>query len=46
MSFLASVPVMPSTQHAPSNSKRRYVNFAPSIWHDTFLKYANSESLL
>ncbi|QHO31570.1 uncharacterized protein [Arachis hypogaea] len=45
MSLSASVPVMPSTQHGPSNSKRRPVNFAPRIWHDTFLKYADSESL-
>ncbi|KAL1299345.1 hypothetical protein HN51_043789 [Arachis hypogaea] len=43
MSLSASVPVIPSTQHAPSNSKRRSANFAPSIWHDTFLKYADSE---
>ncbi|KAL1299341.1 hypothetical protein HN51_043785 [Arachis hypogaea] len=37
--------MMTSSQHAPSNSKRSYANFAPSIWHDTFLKYADSESL-
>ncbi|XP_072081407.1 probable terpene synthase 2 isoform X2 [Arachis hypogaea] len=45
MSFLASVLVMPSTQHAPSNLKRPSVNFAPSIWHDTFLKYVDSKFL-
>ncbi|XLS68731.1 hypothetical protein HN51_019754 [Arachis hypogaea] len=41
----ASVPVMTSTQHAPSNSKRHTANFPPSIWHDTFLKYADFESV-
>ncbi|XLU26786.1 hypothetical protein S245_062852 [Arachis hypogaea] len=46
MSFLASVLVMPSTQHAPSNLKRPSVNFAPSIWHDTFLKYVDSKFLV
>nr|XP_025669295.1 (-)-germacrene D synthase-like [Arachis hypogaea] len=45
MSLSASVPVMTSSQPAPSNSKRRSANFAPNIWHDTFQKYANSESL-
>ncbi|XP_057731487.1 probable terpene synthase 2 [Arachis stenosperma] len=43
MSLSSSVPVMPSTQQASSNSKRRSANFAHSIWHDTFLKYADSE---
>ncbi|XP_015936377.3 (-)-germacrene D synthase-like [Arachis duranensis] len=41
----ASVPVMTSSQPASSNSKRHSANFAPSIWHDTFLKYADSEFL-
>ncbi|XLT05044.1 hypothetical protein HN51_043793 [Arachis hypogaea] len=45
MSLSASVPVMTSSQPAPSNLKRRSVNFAPSIWHDIFLKYADFESL-
>ncbi|XP_016171890.1 probable sesquiterpene synthase isoform X1 [Arachis ipaensis] len=36
---------MTSSQPAPSNSKRPSANFAPSIWHDTFQKYADSESL-
>ncbi|RYQ97075.1 hypothetical protein Ahy_B08g093069 [Arachis hypogaea] len=43
----APVSVTTSSQRAPSNSiKRRSANFAPSIWHDTFLKYADSESLV
>ncbi|MED6123093.1 hypothetical protein PIB30_046054 [Stylosanthes scabra] len=44
--FPALVPVMMSSaQHVLSDSKRRSANFAPNIWHDTFLKYAHSESV-
>ncbi|XP_020964635.1 (-)-germacrene D synthase-like isoform X2 [Arachis ipaensis] len=43
----ASIPVLIITTQdsTSSNLKRSYTNFAPSIWHDTFLHYADPQSL-